>query len=277
MKKSLFSITIFLASLLFTSCTDSNSEQANKYLSHIQDLSNNGNFEEALLKIDSIQVLYPKAFDEIKKGLAYKQEVRRAMNEKQIANCDSLIAIYSPQIDSVKKLFVLNQNKEYQDKGIFVPKTVNSNVLNSNMLRSGVNEDGTVYLESVYLGGQLHDIVRVSSKDKQFAESLPITDDGLNFRFSNLGKQYEVIKVMPVHNNGLIEFISSSSQPLTVTLKGKNTVSYPLSNIQRKAIVDSYTLSKLILTQDSLIDVKEKAQTLINYLDSKGVKNDSIR
>ena len=259
------------------SCSNNNNEQANQYLANIQTLSENGNYDDALQKIDSIQILFPKAFDEIKKGLAYKQEVRKAMNAKQIADCDSLMAINSPKIDSLKTFFVLSQNKEYQDKGTYIPKSVNSNTLTSTILRSGVNEDGSLYIESVYLGSQLHNTIRINSKDKQSAESLPVTDDGLNFRFLNLGKQYEVIKVTAVHDNGLAKFIySAPEQPLTVVLKGKHTTSFPLSNIQKKAIKDSYLLSTLLIKQDSLLAAKDKAQILINYIDSKGVASDSL-
>lgn len=274
MKNKLYkTICIFSATLIFLACGEKKNEEAIAYLNNIQNLYNSGDYEKALSMTDSIQILYPKAFKEIKEGLAFKQDIRKALNEKYITDCDSILSVYEPKIDSLKKLFVLQKDKEYQETGIYIPKSVHSNSLTGTTLRAGVYEDGRLYIESVYLGGQLHNKIRVNTRDKNSAESLPVTDDGLNFRFSNLGQQYEVIKVMPVHNNGLAEFIYTySDQPLTVTLEGKNKTSFSLSNAQKKAITDSYQLSTWILQQDSLLTVKDKAETLIRYLDSKNTE-----
>ena len=268
-KKIHFSI-LTLAIFIFIACGEKRNDEAIQYLSDIYSNYENGEYEKALSMIDSFQTLHPKAFKEIKEGLSFKQDVRRALNLQQITYCDSLISVYQPKIDSIKQLFVLQKDKEYQQRGIYIPKSVNTNTLSGTMLRAGVYEDGALYIESVYLGGQLHEKIKVSTKDNQFAESLPVTDDGLNFRFTHAGQQYEVIKVMPNHDNGLANFIYSySKQPLTVTLDGKNKMSFTLSNSQKKAITDSYQLSTWILQKDSLLSERGKAETLIKYLDSK--------
>lgn len=254
---------------MITSCGEKKNEDAIRYLDNIRTLYERGEYNEALTRIDSIQVLFPKAFTEIKAGLALRHDVRKASDQREIQRSDSLLAIYEPKIDSIKKLFVYQKDKE-DDGGVFIPKTVNTSHLVSTVLRSGVNEDGTLYIESVYIGGQLHNRVEVSTKGKQTAESLPIEDEGFNFRFSNLGNQYEVMKVTPFHDNGLAKFIVDNvEKPLTVRLKGNSTMSYSLSNVHKKAIVDSYNLSGLILLQDSLNIAKDKAQVRIKYLDSK--------
>lgn len=272
MKKRIYLPAIIISVLFITSCGEKKNDDAIRYLDNIRALYQQGAYADALDKIDSIQLLYPKAFPEIKEGLALRQEVRRASDEKLILKSDSLLAIYEPKIDSVKKLFVYEKDKE-DDKGTFIPKSVNANHITSTMLRSGVNEDGTLYIESVYIGGQLHNRIEVVAKDKQSAECLPVEDEGFNFRFNNLGNQYEVIRVTPFHDNGLAKFIvDNADKSLTVKLKGKNAMSYPLSNAHKKAIVDSYNLSGLILIRDSLHIAKDKAQTRIKYLDSKAVQ-----
>jgi len=267
-------ITIFLlAGLFLFSCGEKKNEDAIRYLDSIKSLYNQGNYPEALQKIDSIQKLFPKAFDEIKEGLALKQEVRKASDLRQVAESDSLLSLYELQIDSIKKLFIYQKDKE-DVTGVFIPKVTNSNHITATVLRSGVNEDGSMYVESVYVGGKFHNQITVANKDKKTAESLPVDDDGFNFRFSNLGTQYEVVRVTPVHDNGLAKFIAdNSANSITVTLKGKNTTSYPLSNIHRKAIADSYNFSSLLHKKDSLIEVKDKAEIRLQYLESKTQDN----
>ncbi len=127
-----------------------------------------------------------------------------------------------------------------------------------------------MYIESVYIGGQIHNSIKVNTKDGKFAETLPIEGDGFVFRFNHMGKQYEIVQATSVHDNGLANFIFAyADSPLTVTLKGKNTTSFALPNIQKKAIADSYQLSRLMLQKDSLATAKDKAQMRIKYLNAK--------
>lgn len=275
MKKLIYLLFISLIAFSYYSCGDKKNEEAIEYLDNIQSLYQKGQYAEALQKIDSLQILYPKAFPEIKRSLSLKQDVRKASDQRRILESDSLISAYQPQIDSIKKLFVYQKDKE-DESGIYVPKTTAASTLNSTLLRSGVNDDGSLYLESVYIGGQFHNQIEVTTKDKQSAESLPVEDEGFNFRFNHSGRQYEVIKVTPFHDNGLAEFIiRNADKPLTVVLKGKNTTSFALSGSHKKAIVDSYNLSRLMLRQDSLVTAKDKAQVRLKYLDSK-IQKDTI-
>lgn len=269
MKKSKYTLILFLIALTTISCGDKKDPQAIQYLDNIRSLYEKGEYEIALQQIDSIQTLFPKAFQEIKDALALKQDVRRASDEKQITNCDSLIATYQPKIDSIKKLFIYRKEKE-DDYGVYIPKTISGNTPNATTLRSGVNDNGSMYIESVYIGGQIHNSIKVNTKDGKFAETLPIEGDGFVFRFNHMGKQYEIVQATSVHDNGLANFIFAyADRPLTVTLKGKNTTSFALPNIQKKAIADSYQLSRLMLQKDSLATAKDKAQMRIKYLNAK--------
>lgn len=274
MKKINCRLIILLTALFMISCGDKKDSQAIQYLDNIRSLYERGEYNIALRQIDSIQILFPKAFLEIKEGLALKQEVRRASDVKQITISDSLLVVYQPKIDSIKKLFSYRKEKD-DDYGVFIPKSIFSSIPNTTTLRSGVNDNGTMYIESVYIGGQIHNIIGVSTKDGKSVETLPIEGDGFVFRFNHMGKQYEIIQASPVHDNGLANFIFTySDSPLTVMIKGKNSISFALPNIQKKAIADSYQLSKLMLQYDSLVTAKDKAQMRIKYLDAK---RDSIR
>ncbi len=269
MKKTKYTFILLLVVLGIVSCGERKNSLATEYLIDIHSLYQNGKYEAALQKIDSIQILFPKAFQEIKDALALKQEVRRASDEKQITNCDSLIVAYQPKIDSIKKLFTYRKEKE-DDYGVYIPKTISGNTPNVTTLRSGVNDNGSMYIESVYIGGQIHNSIKVNTKDGKFAETLPIEGDGFVFRFNHMGKQYEIVQATSVHDNGLANFIFAyAASPLTVTLKGKNTTSFALPNIQKKAIADSYQLSRLMLQKDSLATAKDKAQMRIKYLNAK--------
>ncbi len=222
--------------------------------------------------IDSIEVLYPKSFDQIKDGMDLLQEIRLSQNQQQIQFCDSVISIMEPKIDSLKAYFIYDIDKEYQETGRYLPKGQSSKtLLGSTMLRSGVAENGILFIESVYVGGtKYHDRIKISTKDGFFAETLPVISEGLNFRFTDSGKQYEVIKFTGTDENGIAKFIKMyAEKPLTVTLSGKNTTSFALSNTSKKEIIESYQLSTWILELDSIKSVKEKSEYLIDHLQRK--------
>ena len=273
--KILFTATFILSII---SCSEDNKE-AKKYVENIRNLYQNGDYKTAKHKIDSIQILYPKAFAEIKEGLALLQDVRRAEDIKQIAFCDSTMLVLQMKTDSVKQAFIYDRNLDYEETGKYLPKATSAQILSGTILRSGVNEDGKIYLESVYIGGQSHNMVRVSTKDGLFAETLVAEGDGVNYRFNDLGKQYEVLRFDKSDENGVARFVAAfADKPINVTLKGKNTMSYPLSNIAKKSISDSYRLSDLMLSMDSLKSVKEVSTARIKYLDmSKNKKEEQAQ
>lgn len=262
-------LILFTGLLLALSCNKNNNPEAIQYLNNIRSVYEKGEYKTAILKIDSMEVLFPKAFDEIKEALALKQEVRRASDEKQITDCDLLLSTYRPKIDSIKRFFVYRKEKE-DDYGIYIPKTIAGDVPSAITLRSGVNDNGSMYIESVYIGIHTHQIIRASTKDGKFAESLPIEGDGFVFRFIHMNKQYEIIQATSAHDNGLAKFLFAyANSPLTISLKGSGTTTFALSSIQRKAIADSYQLSQFMLQADSLNNAKDKAQLRIKYLDAK--------
>lgn len=264
---------IILFAILFISCGSDNSGAIER-LNKARQLSDAGDYVMAKQEIDSLKALYPKAFDQIRASLALLDTIRRGENVKQIAVCDSLIKLHEPQVELLKKMFVFQQDKRYQETGAYVPKETGTDALTATTLRSGVGEDGQLYIESIFVGGsQKHNRVRISTKDGSFAESLLVNDDGLNFRFSNLGKNYEVIKIAGTSDNGVARFIvANAAKPLTLTLEGQGKHSYTLPQPVKAAVAKSYELSTMMLQLDSLKTEKEKAEFKNYYLDNKNNK-----
>lgn len=220
-------------------------------------------------EIDSMHVLYPKAFDERRAGLALLDTIRRAENHQTITECDSLIVLYSPQLEKMKSLFSYQRDKKYQEEGTYIPKESVAGAITGTTLRSGVAEDGTLYLESVFIGQQKHNQIKVSTKDGFFTQSLSVTDDGLNYRFSNMGKNYEVIRFSGSDENGIAKFIySNQDKALTLTLEGASKYSYILSQTIKSAVSKSFQLSTMMLQLDSLKKAKEEAEFKNYYLEN---------
>lgn len=243
-------------------------------LNNARNLYLNKEYTQAKQEIDSIHLLYPKAFDERRAGMALLDTIRRAENLQIMTECDSLITLYTPELEKIKSGFLYQRNKEYQETGTYVPKEGITNAISTTTLRSGVGEDGQLYLESVFIGQQKHNQIKVSTKDGTFIQSLQVNDDGLNYRFSNLGKNYEIVRFAGESENGIARFIfSNQDKNLTITLDGGGRCTYTLPQIIKSAVSKSFQLSTMIIQLDSLKKAKEEAEFKIYYLDNeKGKK-----
>ena len=255
----------------FASCSG-DEKSAKRYLSQAEESYRNGNFDLAKLKIDSIRILFPKAFDEINKGFALMQNVRMAENKRNIVFCDSMLTVNYAKLKEMLNQFSYVRDDRYQEFGEYHPKIYPQNaVYSQNGLRSGVGEKGTLFIESVFSGSNLrHNKIKVFTRDGNFAETLPVTSDGLNYRFSTINNTYEIVRYRGSDENGIANFIFTfQNQPLTVGFIGNRTVSVALSDAAIKGISQSFELSSLLLEIEQLKFEKGKSETLIRYLESR--------
>lgn len=235
-------------------------------------------FSLATQEIDSIKILYPRAIEQRKAGLALLDSVRRGENAGIIHTCDSLISLFEPKIEDAKKMFVYQRNKQYQETGSYIPREQATDHIVSTTLRSGVLESGQLYIESVFIGTQKHSKLKVSLKDGSFAETHSVTDDGLNYRFSTMGKGYEVIRFSGTDENGVGKFIfSNTDKSLTASIGGgTGNYAYTLPQITKSAIAKSYQLSAMMIQLDSLKTEKEKAEFRIYNLDNRKIDTTNL-
>ncbi|NDV95405.1 hypothetical protein D0T84_10830 [Dysgonomonas sp. 521] len=268
------SISILL--FLFLLACSSENKDAQKQLEIARQYYTQKEYTLAKQQLDSLKSKYPKAFPQLSAGLALLDSIRRGEDEKTIATCDSLIISFQPTVDQEKKLFSFQQNKQYQETGNYIPKESVAAYITGTTLRSGVNENGRLFIESVFIGGQKHNKLKISAKDGSYVETMPVNDDGLNYRFTNMGKTYEIIHFTGASENGIAKFIFANfDKPLTATIEGQGKYTYTLSQQAKSAIAKSYQLSVMILQLDSLKTEKEKAEYRIYYLDNK--KNSADR
>ncbi|MDO5524428.1 MAG: hypothetical protein Q4G48_10340 [Bacteroidia bacterium] len=257
--------------LLLGSCSGKN-RNAKTYLAEAETALNKGNYSLAKLKIDSIKEVFPTSFDEITEGFELMQKVRMAENQRNIVYCDSMLRVNYEQLREMLESFNYARDPQYQEFGDYVPKTYPLNTsFSQNGLRSAVNERGQMYIESVLSGTSLkHNKIKVSTRDGSFAESLPVTTDGLNYRFSTLGGTYEIVRFAGNDDNGVAKFIYTfKDEPLTLTFTGNRNHAIPLPQAAKKAIAQSFELSTLLLDIESLKYEKGRSEALIKYLQSR--------
>ncbi len=268
--RRLLPIACMLA-LLLISCSGKG-RNAKTYLAEAESALNEGNYSLAKLKIDSIKELYPTSFDEINKGFDLMQQVRMAENRRNIQFCDSMLTVNQQLLTETLKDFTYVRDPQYQEIGDYVPKIYPLNAsFQQNGLRSAVSEKGQMYIESVLSGGSLrHNRIKVTTKDGSFAESLAVTTDGLNYRFSTLDATYEIVRFSGKDDNGVAKFIYTfKEEPVTLSFIGNKTSTVTLSQTAKRAVAQSFELSTLILEIEKLKYEKGRSEALIKYLESK--------
>lgn len=263
--------SLILLSLLLIFCSG-NRRKAEHLLSEAQKFYTEGDYSLAKLKLDSIKILFPKAYDEIKSGMKLMHDIRMAENVRNIVFCDSMLTVSEEKKAELIKQFEFIKDAEYQELGVYYPKSYSyRQSLNRNGLRAGVEEKGQMFIESVLLNNRVkHNRIRVATKNGDFAESLAVTSDGFNHSFATLDKSYEIVRFNESTENGVINFIYTFQEnPISLVFVGSREVSFELTQAQKKGIVQSFELSILLLEIEKLKFEKEKSETLIRYLESK--------
>ena len=204
MKKIGFSVLFAWAML--TGCSDGDEKRAQIHLEKAETALLNEKFSEAKLQIDSIRILYPKAFETRKKGIKLMLQVDLKEQRKALVYLDSMMLIKQNQLDSIRANFVLEKDTVYQEMGnYFYPTQVVEKNLGRSFLRGQVNERGEMSLTSIYCaGGKLnHASVRVSVGDT-FAET-PASKD--SYITTDLGRTIEKADYKLGEDGGVIGFI----------------------------------------------------------------------
>lgn len=267
-----FALTVICVfGFLLVSCSGKG-KNAKTYLAEAESALSEDNYSLAKLKIDSIKALYPQSFKEINKGFVLMQRVRMAENQKNIAYCDSMLTVNYQLLTKMLNDFTYVRDPQYQEFGDYVPKIYPLNTsFHQNGLRSAVSEKGQMYIESVLSGSSLkHNQIKVATKDGFFAESLPVTTDGLNYRFSTLNTTYEIVRFSRNNDNGVAKFVYTfKDTTITLSFIGRRTTSIPLPEKAKKGIAQSFELSSLLLDIEKLKYEKGRSEALINYLESR--------
>ena len=145
---------ILLACLCCTlfSCEDVE-KKAGEKLQAAREAFELGNYNEAKILIDSIKMLYPKAFETRRAGIGLMQEVELKEQEKSLVYLDSMLQAKQKDFDAIKGKYTFEKDAEYQNIGNYLhPSQVIEKNLHRSFLRFQVDENGVMSMTSIYCG-----------------------------------------------------------------------------------------------------------------------------
>ena len=274
MKKILAILTIGAA---LVSCEESIEQKAAHHLDNAKQAFSMGNYNVAKQEIDSIKILYPKAFETRRQGIRLMQQIEEAEQLRAIEYEDSIIALAQAAFDKIKAGYAFEKDERYQDIGLY---TIKSQAPQRNTdrtyIRAQVDELGRMTLISNYRGSSYihHDWLKLSVGDVYV--DTPESKD--RHEFTDLGVYYEWLSFINGNDGGAAAFISANKDAnITYTLYRKTgpDSSRPvyrnlkLNKDDRYAISSLYELSQVLLTLNEHKNLREEADRHLKFIQSK--------
>ena len=262
-------LAALLALTTLAGCGDGGEKEAQLRLQKAEAALQQENFSEAKLQIDSIKILYPKAFEARRKGIKLMQQVDLKEQQKTLDYLNGVMQMKQAQLDSIKGNFVLEKDTAYQEIGNwFYPTQVVEKNIGRSFLRAQVNELGEMSLTSIYCtGGKLnHTSVKVSVGDI-FAET-PITKD--SYITSDLGRTIEKSDYKVGEDGGVVGFIVANQEKnIQLTFIGDKTYRTAMQKNDRKAIVELTELARILSSMEEIRKQQKEADLKIQFVTRK--------
>ena len=267
---------------LATSCKENVEKQASKHLDNAKEAFSIGNYNLAKQEIDSIRILYPKAFETRKQGIRLMQQVEEAEQLRALEYEDSMIVAATAAFEKIKGDYVFEKDERYQDIGLYTIKSqAPTRNIDRTYIRAQVDEQGKMTLISSYSGSSYlhHDWLKLSVDDKYV--DTPVSND--RHEFKDLDVCYERVSFINGNDGGAAAFISAnkdadirftlyrqtgpdSSRPVYRNLK--------MTKDDRYAIAKLYDLSQILLALEEHKNLRAEAERHLMFIRSK-MKDDS--
>lgn len=267
MKKLIF---ISLTSLLLIACGNEAEKKAAEKLQSARQAFETGDFNLAKTEIDSIKILYPKAFNARKEGIRLLQQVELQEQQETIVYLDSLLAEKEAAFEAIKGRFIFEKDTAYQDIGNYIwPTQVIEKNLHRSYLRFRVNERGVMSMTSIYCGASnIHHVaVKVSAPDGTFAET-PASND--SYETTDLNEKIEKADYLLGQDGSVMGFIHMNhDKNIRVEYLGGKKYTTTMSTADRQALKELYELSQILSAIEQAKKEKEEANLKIGFITHK--------
>ena len=262
---------VFLACLCCTLFSCSNVEKkAGEKLRAACEAFQRGDYSEAKIQIDSIKILYPKAFETRREGIGLMQQVELKEQEKTLVYLDSMLQDKQKEVDALKKNYTFEKDAECQRTGNYLhPSQVIEKNLHRSYLRFQVDETGVMSMTSIYCGPHnIHHLaVKVTAPDGSFAET-PASKD--SYETTDLGEKIEKADYKLGEDGNVIAFLNlNKDKNIRVNYLGERSYATVMTPNDRKAVAAVYELAQLLSSITEIKREMEEANLKIEFVKRK--------
>ncbi len=245
-------------------------KKAGEKLQAAREAYEQGDYNEAKMLIDSIKILYPKAYDTRRAGIRLMQRVELKEQELSMVYLDSTLQAKQQLFDSIKVNYTFEKNEEYQRIGNYLhPAQVIEKNLHRSYLRFQVNEEGVMSMTSIYSGSYYihHVAVKVVAPDGSFAET-PASKD--SYETSDLVERIEKADYKLGEDGNVIGFLClNKDKNIKVNYLGEHPYSTTMTATDREAVASVYELAQLLSSITEIKKEMKEATQKIDFLKEK--------
>lgn len=263
-------IILACTTMLLAACGNDVEKKAAEKLAAARTAFGQGDYNEAKLQIDSIKVLYPKAFEARKEGIKLMQQVELKEQSESLAYLDSMLQSKQQELEEIKGKYTLEKDPEYQRVGnYFWPSQTVEKNLHRSFLRFQVNETGEMTMTSIYCGANNihHFAVKVIAPDGSFAET-PASKD--SYETTDLGEKIEKADYKMGQDGNVIGFLYlNRDKNIRVEYIGERKYTTNMTVADRQALAGVYELSQLLTSIEQIKKEMEEAKLKIEFVKKK--------
>lgn len=263
-------IILFCGTLALTACGNGIEKKAGEKLAIAKAAYERGDYDEAKTQLDSIKILYPKAFETRKAGQALMLDVETKSQQKTLAYLDSALQAKQAAFDAIKDKYVLEKDAEYQQTGNYLwpTQTIEKNI-NRSYLRFQVNELGAMSMTSIYCGsGNIHHTgVKVTAPDGTYAET-PTAKD--SYETTDMNRKIEKADYKLGEDGGVIEFLNlNKDKNIKVEYIGDRSYKTTMLPTDRQAAAAIYEMAQILSAMQQIKKEQEAAHLKIDFINKK--------
>lgn len=267
-------IILLCGTLAIGACGNSIEKKAEEKMNVARAAYERGDYAEAKLQIDSIKILYPKAFETRKAGQELMLQVELKAQQQTLAYLDSSLLAKQQQFEAIKSKYILEKDAEYQNVGNYLwpTQSIEKNMHRS-FLRFQVSEQGIMSMTSIYCGGSNihHTSIKVVLPDGTFAET-PASKD--SYETTDGREKIEKADYKLGEDGSVISFISSNKDKnIRVEYLGERKFNTTMSPTDRQAAAGVYELAQILSAMEQIKKEQEAANLKIGFVNKKMERN----
>lgn len=254
---------LLVCTLLIVGCAPSDTERAQMLVQEAQALVDNGQWRQARIVMDSLHATYPREVAQRRVAKALGDSITYLEAQRTLAYADSMLPPLLEQSDKVLKQFKYEKDEQYEDKGRYVHRLLNTGSNTArNFLQAYVRDDRQTIVKSYYYGS--HQVNQ---------QHVTLSAQGEELRFSGSNHAFEVEgwhEIMTLEDESalqLLNFISAHySDRVRVHgagIKPTHTWVYYLNDKEKEALSATYQLGFLM---KDILRLEQMANTARNQI-----------
>ena len=237
--------TAIILILFITACGPSDEDLARVKLNFAKSLLEKQDTTSALMQLDSIPILYPKAVYSANAAKNLKKEVNFEILQRKESELDTLKVL----ITNLEKSFVKEKTKFDRYTQYIYKRQTFERAWDRSYIQVHLDERGDMYISSNYYGEQWldHVALRVYDQgDDAKTDTIPLGDVN-NHHSDFMDLKWEKVSYRNEKDNGVIEFIAKNAdRRLKAVFLGKRYYYIILETYDKEAIKKGLELSNAL-------------------------------